>query len=291
MHRFPHDEDWAEVSRGFAVEHAFYSYPLDCATGELGVLYLARRQYTEALDVLFSGAHWLDAAYVAERVLTPEELVAFVDGGRVRAPRKGKWWSWVHPDPIEALRYLLARRLARRGRYDEARAYYPEKLRGTLDEFVTALEAGRDGGRAKRERGEMLWKAATIAREQGFELFGTEIEPDWIIYGGTYEGHEIPEGRGTPHERGRRKRHKVRLEKRWHYRYVASEIAWDALALMPDQTVRTARRFCIAGRWLCVQDDQAADRFYKALVRRCGKTELGKKADMLRWFPKLDEKE
>ena len=46
VHRFPRDEDWAEVSRGFAVEHVFYRYPLDCAKGELGVLYLARRQYT-----------------------------------------------------------------------------------------------------------------------------------------------------------------------------------------------------------------------------------------------------
>ena len=61
--------------------------------------------------------------------------------------------------------------------------------------------------------------------------------------------------------------------------------------MMPEQTDRTARRFCIAGRWLCVRDDQAADRFYKALVRRCGKTALGKKADKLRWFPKLDKKE
>ena len=146
-------------------------------------------------------------------------------------------------------------------------------------------------GRARRERGEMLWKAATIAREQGLELFGTEIEPDWRVLRGNYKGHEIPDERGTAHERGRRKRHKVRLEKRWHYRYVASEIAWDALALMPEQTERTARRFCIAGSWLKVRDDQAADRFYKALVRRCGKTELGKTADKLRWFPKLDKKE
>jgi len=35
-------------------------------------------------------------------------------------------------------------------------------------------------------------------------------------------------------------------------------------------------------------EPDAADRFYKALVRRCRKTEIGAKADRLRWFPELD---
>src|SRR5207249_4097539 len=47
--------------------------------GELGVLRLARREYTEALDALLRSGYWTDAAYVAERVLTANELKAYVE--------------------------------------------------------------------------------------------------------------------------------------------------------------------------------------------------------------------
>jgi hypothetical protein len=57
---------------------------------------------------------------------------------------------------------------------------------------------------------------------------------------------------------------------------------------MPDNSDDTARVLCLAGTWLKLRDPQAADRFYKALVRRCRKTEMGALADKLRWFPKVD---
>jgi hypothetical protein len=47
--------------------------------GELGVFKLARREYAEALDALLRAGFWMDAAYVAERVLTVEELKKYVD--------------------------------------------------------------------------------------------------------------------------------------------------------------------------------------------------------------------
>jgi hypothetical protein len=46
-----------------------------------------------------------------------------------------------------------------------------------------------------------------------------------------------------------------------------------------------SRVLCEAGGWLQNRDPRAADRFYKALVRRCGRTPLGALADRLRWFP------
>ncbi len=57
---------------------------------------------------------------------------------------------------------------------------------------------------------------------------------------------------------------------------------------MPDNSDETARVLCIAGSWLKIRDPQAADQFYKTLVRRCGKTKLGREADKLRWFPKIE---
>jgi hypothetical protein len=46
-----------------------------------------------------------------------------------------------------------------------------------------------------------------------------------------------------------------------------------------DNSDETARAFCEAGRWLKVRDPKAANRFYKALILRCGKTALGQRDD------------
>src|SRR5579883_3100616 len=46
--------------------------------GELGVLRLSRGEYVQALDSLLNAGFWMDAAYVAERVLTLAELKDYV---------------------------------------------------------------------------------------------------------------------------------------------------------------------------------------------------------------------
>ena len=67
---------------------------------------------------------------------------------------------------------------------------------------------------------------------------------------------------------------------------VASEAS---IPSWPPHAIETARVLCEAGTWLKNRDPQAADRFYKALVRRCGRTDIGREADQLRWFPPLAE--
>jgi len=272
--------------------------------GELGVLHLARRQYIEALDVLLQGGYWEDAAYVAERVLTSEKLKDYVDR---------PWLQEESIDDAEAgedisdsensnwipnrLRYLLARRLARIGRWKEARPYYPAKWQMRFDAYIQAVREGHNEYLSNQQRAAALWKAACIARYEGMELLGTEVEPDWFVYSGHFERMPASDVRSLPgsatlvastSDEQRRLQQNVVPEKRFHYRYEAAEHAWRAAELMPDQSDQTARVLCIAGSWLKDRDPQAADRFYKTLVRRCGKTQLGKEADRLRWFPKID---
>ncbi len=74
-------------------------------------------------------------------------------------------------------------------------------------------------------------------------------------------------------------------DRRFHYRWQAAALAWEAAQLMPNNTDETARVLCTAGTWLKDRDPEGADQFYKALVRRCRKTALGRQADVLRWFP------
>jgi tetratricopeptide (TPR) repeat protein len=273
--------------------------------GELGVLHLARRQYVEALSVLLEGGYWEDAAYVAERVLTPDELKDYVDRMWPSQESAGDTnastdiTNETNPAWIcNRVRYLLARRLTGMGCWKEARPYYPSKWQVRLDAYIRALQDGYNEWLPSQQRAAALWKAACIARYEGMELLGTEVEPDWSVYNGRFERESFSQIRSvagpnelvgsTVDEQWRIEQHLTDPEKRFHYRYAAAELAWQAAEFMPDESDQTARVLCIAGCWLKDRDPQAADRFYKTMVRRCGKTKLGKEADQLRWFPKID---
>ena len=274
--------------------------------GELGVLRLARREYVQALDALLNAGFWMDAAYVAERVLTTDELKTYVD----------RYWPPVPPEQVAEenekygaseispallrtqIRYLLARRLMREFRGDEARDYYPPEWMPQYLALVQALRAGWDEALPADQRAQELFQAAIILRTNGMELIGTEVEPDWHVHDGNYEEGVTVASRATNEaaivlvasedEVSRATQHNPDPERRFHYRYQAATLAWEAAKLMPDNSDDTARVLCTAGSWLKNRDPQAADIFYKALVRRNRKTALGMEADRIRWFPRLD---
>lgn len=301
--------------------------PLRCAMGELGVLRLARRQYYEALDVLLNSGYWVDAAYIAELVLTPDELAAYVERQWAEpelepAERKYKSgpcldseWRFdgegeLRPEQtLPRIRYLTGRRLARLQRWDEAMDFYPAYWQGRLVAYVEALQRGRNVSNPSEIRAQSLWEAAQIARHEGMELFGTEVEPDWTLFDGQYELFAIsavrrvrpdeasnegwrPEMKlaaSTADEQRRTADHQAKPNLRFHYRYLAADLAWEAAELMPNDSEPTALVLWTAGTWLKIRDPQAADRFYKALVRRCGRLPIGQEADRLRWFPRTPD--
>ncbi len=92
-------------------------------SGERGVLSLARGEYREALRFLVAGPHpfWGDAAYVAERVLTVDELKQMLAPDIVRGGPVA-----TTPETLASLRDLLARRLMREGRYREALPFFKD---------------------------------------------------------------------------------------------------------------------------------------------------------------------
>ena len=142
-------------------------------------------------------------------------------------------------------------------------------------------------------------KAARIARHDGMYLLGTEREPDYRIGSGNYgEANPVSVNEAAKTLRKHAGAYKASRDeaaryvqsaaypnKRFHYRYIAADLAWQAAGLMPNNDPQTAQVLYEAGMWLKDRDPQAADRFYKALVRRCGKTPLGQAADAKRWFP------
>jgi hypothetical protein len=265
---------------------------------ELSRVCLSQDDYAGALDAALNGGHWEDAAFVAERVMSLEELRAFVERQRVSElpPWEPRVDAWQPADLRWRLRHLLARRLARAGRTGEAAEYFPGEWEKTFRAYVADVRIGFSVERPARERGEAFWRAAQAMREHGMDLLGTELDPDWAIWSGDFAmsgaGAARRDGPGaeggvlapTPLELERLAAQRV-PEKRFHYRYRAAELAWWAASLLPNDADETAKILATAGGWLKARDPEAAKPFYQALVIRCGNTALGRAAAQKRWFP------
>jgi len=264
--------------------------------GELAALKLARCQYVDALDLLVRHGYEFNAAYVAERILTIKELKAYVDD---RAPKNAAG---------QALRNILARRLTRAGKWKLARPYYPPDMQRELDSYIAAIRAGHDQTRTSAQRAQSHWRAATALVKDGQRLLGYDTgwygkESDgrfhrWPEFARTSTNAADPSGAtaalytiapASADERRRVGDNQPQPLGKWHHLYEAADHAWSACELMPDGTDETALRLCRAGRWLMYRDPSAANRFYKALVRRCGQTKLGKQAAELHWLPGLGQ--
>lgn len=267
--------------------------------GEQGVLALARGEYVEAMGHLYDAsskvggdgnthdddemengtAYGNDADYVAERVLTVDELKSFVDARAPASPvppRKAtsKPYESYTPLPFaDALRYLLARRLMRAGRYDEALLYFPaddDYRGGDYDENGNPQQqhfradarayakAMHDSEHAWTSIGkaQAFYAAAKLAREQGMDILGYEQNPDFANIGGSFQGgsgHEADALKQSYVTDGERQRYADSVAKpyyRFHYRYVAVDEAGKAADLLPPHSQAFAAVLCKATGWM-----------------------------------------
>jgi hypothetical protein len=271
------------------------------ALAELGRVCLAQDEAGAALTAWIDGDHHEDAAYVAERVLTLVELRRYVDlyCPSAKVPAHPPWDRTKSDDLRARVRHLLARRLLRGGQTELAEKYFPESLRPVFQAYVADVRTGFDLTKPAGDRGLAFWRAALAVHEHGMELLGTELEPDWAIWDGDFESSPAGDVRSgamhltggiwapTPAEMARLSEQAVPTQ-RFHYRSRAAELAWWAAELLPNDTEETAKILNEAGGWQKNRDPQAAQRFYQALVIRCGNTALGRAAAQQRWFPRKD---
>lgn len=295
--------DWTAAFTGSEQGH---SATLDGAAktrlrGELAVMRLSQGEYRDSLQLLFpvAGTYWGDVIYIAERVLTADELKTFVDGlptDRVIAqPHEDNLWS-ASFSPVAHLRELLARRLVRDGRLDEALAYFPQALpngasqqpdgdRATVQDaqaYRSALEASRPGRPfdwpwQKVSRAEALFTVATMTRQQGMGLMGTEGPPDETVMGGAFAGgigQESPQGYAKspsaligPDEVQRFAASAPKPDVRYHYRGIAADRASAVADLLPQRSQAYAAALCWAARYAIDSGDQPkADAIYRRYV-------------------------
>ncbi len=237
--------------------------PPSRARAELAILRLDRGELVSALSLLLAAGSWRDAAHVAERVMTVEELTAFVDANTsppslAEPPRE---------DPASQLRYLLARRLVRDDRAATAMRYMPAEHRASLAAWIKLERAAsRERGRA---RVEALSSLARLQRHRGMELSGTELAPDWHLDGGNFdEGASTLDGGSMvrPDERARYRASAPPRPGRFHYRRVAAETMRAAADLSAGD--EAAAMLCAAHRWLVDREPTAAARYTRELRRR-----------------------
>lgn len=254
------------------------------AYGDYASVLLAQKKYGEALGAFLLGGFHADAAYVAESVMSAEELLVYVRGQNIGDVVKNKW-----------LHELLGRRLARERYFKNARPYLSERDWHAFDRYVEKYRAARNKALPRVERARLLWEVAQMHVANGRRLFWLTngCRPyDRALKAGLLERTEsmevevepvLPMSRDELYRVKRYGRPVVRMTP-VHY-YDAGELAWEAAHLLPKQDPRAATMLWKAGMWIAAHDPQRADRYYQALVRRCGQTPLGKEADAKRWFP------
>ncbi len=267
---FPVDESWiSESGYGSTV-----ASPLCRVEAERGVLALSRGEYLDAMARLYIGAgdHWSDAAYVAERVLTVEELKDFVDRNAHARSRPAALAAdgTAAASPPMQLRALLARRLLREDRDDEAVAYFDDPA---LRKKAMALIAARRGSNAwtSTVRAEAIYNQARLTRSDGMHLLGTELGPDYAVWDGEYAYGEFPlqpsvyVGFAEP---GRVKSSAPVPSQRFHYRYVAANLDEQAARLLPERSQAYAALMCQATGWMLDTDPRRAAALYHRYLRQ-----------------------
>ncbi len=280
----------------------------ESASGDLGGLRLARSEFVGSLDAFAKAKMWSDAAYIAERVLTTDELKKYVDAQPAVTPKADN-----EEDVVGKLRYTLGRRLVREDRYDDASPYLPPEYAKRLASYLQALKDAGSASLPKEKRARAFFSAAWIARYQGMELMGTDGAPDGFLSEGNYTEEDLSKERlggawiktsydnsgdhkkqlplflkPSPQEKARLTSQRIRPNVRFHYRVIAAALARRAAELLPDNSDELADVLNCAGRWAQDRDQKMADDCFLTLKKRAPKTGVGKAAIAKRWFVDQD---
>ncbi|WP_426233519.1 hypothetical protein [Pseudomonas sp. TWP3-2] len=254
---FPQGESWGEQrTSNWELESV---RPKCRVEAESAILALQRGEYIQAFDQLYrsQSMYWLDAATVAERVLTLDELKQYVDK-RVPAVRTEESEA---VQSATRLRNLLGRRLLREGQYAEAVGYFDsEGLQSTARQYGD-LRRAADSAWWPTKRASALFNAAVIARESGIDILSYEMDPDYALLGGSYQLQTTALEVGplvSEAEVQRQKASEAQPDQRYHYRFVATALANRAADNLPHSSQAFAAVLCTAVSWNSSLEDQSA---------------------------------
>ena len=260
---FPQNESWGERR---TPDYDYETLQPKCRVeGESAILALQRGDYLQAFDQLYrsNDIYWFDAATVAERVLTVDELKHYVDT-QVPAPpalSQQDRDNYV-PLPVAAkLRNLLARRLLREGHYELAPAYFDNDGLRHKARLYGQQRLAADSAWWPTRRAAALFNAAWTAREWGMDILGYEMAPDYATFGGNYslENSELKVGPLVAEDEVKRQQASAaQPDQRYHYRFVATALASRAADNLPHTSQAFAAVLCEAAGWNSSLEEQSA---------------------------------
>jgi tetratricopeptide (TPR) repeat protein len=277
------------------------------ASAELGICALHLGDFPEALRHFLEAGFEEEADYVAECLLTTPELEAFVAQGMKTKGFGGRFG----PDHI---RLLLASRLFRAGRLEEALEHTPDDLAPKARTFVLLCRLAERNDVAHRTRADAYWRAALIIGDIGERTlrspFGLNWTPDGY-YRDQDSNWNVPYDL-LPHLRLNKKdkdeqvhRHlligpgkeeirrinlwldahilkPVRMER--DARYATFDLALKAARLLPDNDPAGGMILQYAGSLLKYREPKAANPAYTLLVTHFKDTPYGAEALKRHWF-------
>ena len=223
----------------------------------------------EAAERWLQGCHAADIAAVAEQVMTVDELKKFCDkhfptpvlleeGVDFRNYQEQDYSLLKKPEELNfLLRNLLARRLMRAGRFEEARAYFTGvHTRKRSEKFFALQKILNSPSVSKSEKTIAMLNMAALVRFDGDRLFGTYLEPDNLISKNRYA---YTWGKNQ-------KSVKLNKEKlpRYSYRYRAAKLYEKAADMTSDRKIK-ALALWTAGSMLKNLSPRTADYYFKRL--------------------------
>ena len=249
------------------------------AYAEYAAIELGLKRYGHALDLFILAGSNDDAGYIAETVMSPEELLEHM---KISEIAQGEGW----------LRGLLARKLARYEHFKEAREYLPEKDHKQLDEYVKLYSYAVNEKNPVKKRVESFQKAASIRSNE--EMFGyadgarpsLRIYTAGMKYAKVYDHHNASDNLYpvmSEDEKARVRKYYRRYGKVSIPNMDAALLEYRAAMLLPENDDEAAALLNEIG-FETRLDPEFADKFYKTLVLKFGKTDIGKYADKRRWF-------
>lgn len=292
------------------------------ARGELGVLLLKNEEYVSAMGAFYYSSNERDACYIGECLLSVDELKREVDQNWHR-PLMTAGHPFLHNGrfvPVShEVRHLLARRLFRAGRWDDALPYFPDNVRETARRYVALRRKAQQWHFNRVNRADAYWRAALIMAEHGNSLIHSDFGHYWSASGSWYvrdleiektnwherpdlpklrleiDNWKLPNTYAAPSEDERQRAKnwiKKNLDKPDYSHRIASYAAVDlimqAVSYLPDNDVRGSMMLQYGGNILKYVDPKAANPAYRTLAIRFKQTPLGKHAWHHHWFSHAD---
>ncbi len=240
---------------------------------EYGILELSRGDYLQAISLLTAAGseYWQDTAYIAERVLTLDELKSFVALHPVTEVPEKALWHYFGDTKVEVLlHHLTARRLMRAGDYQQAQAYFIDpELKQLAKQYQQHAEKAASSW-TDHAKAQALFEQAKLAREHGLELLGFELAPDYQVFYGQFEPYEFDTKAPTLPlaELQRVKSSASTYNNRFHYRQLAAELSAEAAKLVPQNSQAFAATLCHSTKWLLLRQPELAQGYYQKYLQQ-----------------------